>query len=222
LTFLYYKDTIAEEEKMKTIRFFELNGYKVIYGVSEVEIDPEKTRTAIAEALGVEYEDVPLLKKFNQLVEQYAKYPEPGPGELYVSDEEGVEAAAKVVGLEQHTRLTVEGETIPDWIGTKYHLKTGDTWTEAEIANIGEGLPDGAVLPEDLTADQRAEIADQKEAARIAALSPEEKTKELQARLEALADEADRLERRAKIQGMDFDSAEWYREHKEPIELKYA
>jgi hypothetical protein len=37
-----------------------------------------------------------------------------------------------------------------------------------------------------------------------------------------MADEADRQERRAKIQGKDFDAAVWYQEHKAPIEAKYA
>jgi hypothetical protein len=77
-------------------------------------------------------------------------------------------------------------------------------------------------LPADLTEAQRTEIAAQKEAKRIAALTPEAKETEKEARLDAAADEADRLERRAKIQGKDFDTAAYYAEKQSEIEAKYA
>jgi hypothetical protein len=207
---------------MESVRFFEANGFNVVYDVSPVSIDPEKTRSAIAQALDISPDDVSALEDLEGLIGQYAAYPQPGPGELHVSDDEGGGIKSKLAALGERQRLTLEGETIPDWMGTKYHLKTGDTWTEEEIAAIGEALPEGAVLPDNLTAEQRAEIAEQREAERLAALSPEEREAEKQSRLDALADEADRLSRRAQIQGNIFDTVAWYQEHKGPIEEKYA
>jgi hypothetical protein len=80
--------------------------------------------------------------------------------------------------------------------GREYHLKTAGRWAKVKIEHIGEALPDGAVLPNELTGSQRAEIAAQ--------------------------DEADRMERQAKIRGKDFDAAAWYAEHKAEAEAKYA
>jgi hypothetical protein len=207
---------------MKSVRFSVTNGYNVVYGVSLVSIDPEETRIAISAALKIPVDDVPFLENLNQLIEQYAAYPQPGPGELHVNDDEGASVESSLAMLGKHEKLTLEGEIIPDWVGTKYHLKTGDTWTEAEITTIGEALPGGAVLPDDLTTEQRAEIAAQKEVERIAALDPDAKEAEKQAQLDALADEADKLSRRAAIQGKDFDAAAWYQERQGSIEEKYA
>jgi hypothetical protein len=206
---------------MKSIRFSEVNGYNVIYGVSPVSIDPEETKAAISNALKISMDNVLSLDNLDHLIEQYAVYPRPGPKEYYVNDDEGSEKESGLATLGKHERLTLEGEIIPDWVGTKYHLKNGDTWTEAEIKAIGEALPVGAILPDDITAEQQAEIAAQKEAERIAALDPEAKEAEKQARLDALADEADRLSRRAQIQGAEFDAIAWYQEHKSSVEAKY-
>jgi len=53
-------------------------------------------------------------------------------------------------------------------------------------------------------------------------MTPEEKAAAKQAALDALADEADRLDRRAKIQQQAFDPVAWYREHSSTIEEKYS
>jgi hypothetical protein len=208
---------------MKSKRFFTKNGYDIVYGVSPVLIDPEETKNAIAQALGISPSEVPALtESLDNLTRLHAVYPDPGPGEIHISDDAGSEVELRLAALEEHTKLTLEDEVIPDWEGTKYHLKTDGVWAEEEITDVGVSLPEGAVLPEDLTKEQHEEIAAQKDAERIAALDPEKKAEELRVRLESLADEADRLSRRAAIQGTDFDAAAWYQEHKAPVELKYA
>jgi hypothetical protein len=205
---------------MKSKRFFTKNGYNIVYGVYPVLHDPEATKLAISQALGIFPEEVVSLEKsLDSLAGKYAVYPEPAPGELHVSDDEGTETEQKLAALKEHTCLTLEDKVIPNFVGTKYHIKFDDTWTEEEITDVGVSLPAGAVLPDDLTEAQQSEIAVQKEAERIASLDPEAKAAEKRARLAALAD---RLSRRAQIQGKAFDAAAWYREHKEPVELKYA
>jgi hypothetical protein len=207
---------------MKSIRFLEMNGYRVVYGVSQVSIDPEETKIAISEALKIPLNNVPFLENLNQLIEQYAVYPKPMPGEKHVDDEKGDKTVLRLMALGEHEMLTLEDETIPNWVGTKYHLKTNGIWTEVEIADVGIAVPEGAAFPDALTKEQRKEIADQREAARIAALSPEARIKEKEAQLTALADEAIHLKERAHIQGTEFDSVAWYQEHKASIEAKYT
>jgi hypothetical protein len=213
---------------MKSVRFSEIDGYKVVYGVLHQSIDPEETRSAIANELKIPLDDVVEQENLDQLIEQYGIYHKPEPGELYVTDEKGSEIDAQFQALKEHELLTLKDEAIPkceiipDWKGTKYHLKIDDIWAEGEITVIGTSMPEGSILPDDLTEAQRKEITEQKESARVAALEPEEREKELKARLIALADEADYLSRRAHIQGEEFDPVVWYQEHKAPIEAKYA
>jgi hypothetical protein len=163
-----------------------------------------------------------------RLYAEAAVYFPPGPGEKHLGPAEETLLTEKWAELRQeqqeqkHRVLTLAGEVIPDWRGAEYYLKTAGTWAKVKVEHIGEPLPEGSVLSDSLTPEQRAEIAGQAEAERIAALSPEEKEAERQARLDALADEADRLDRRARIQGSDFDAAAWYRENKVPVEAKYA
>jgi hypothetical protein len=178
------------------------------------------------DALGISEDELFAREDFEQLVEQHVVFSSPVAGEaLFEDDDSGVialQAAFKSLGETQNQFLDFSGAVIPDWRGTKYHLKAGGIWTEVEIADVGIAVPEGAVFPDALTEEQRKEIAEQREAARIAALSPEARAAELSARLEDLADKADQLERRAHIQGKEFDPKSWYQEHKGLIEEKYA
>lgn len=129
---------------------------------------------------------------------------------------------AKFDALGEHERLTNEGEVIPDWRGVEYWRKTGGKWVKDKIEFIGEAPPKGAVLQENITPEIQAEIAEQREAERIAAMPPEDRAKAKQAALDALADEADRLDRRSKIQRKAFDPIAYYDEHAKAVEAKYA
>jgi hypothetical protein len=194
----------------------------------KADISAEEARRNQAKAnVGVEEQNLrPVLEAIEaarpRLYAEAAVYFPPQEGEKHLSPAEEADLAGKWAALGEHEALTLTGEIIPDWRGAEYHLKTAGTWEKAKVERIGETLPEEAILPGDLTADQRAEIAGQEEAGRIAALDPEAKEAEKQARLDALADEADRLSRRAAIQGTEFDAAAWYRERKGPIEEKYV
>jgi hypothetical protein len=176
------------------------------------------------EALNISEDDLLGRKDLEQLVEQYSVFPDPIPGEaVFQDDDVQVKALERnFAALADNQFLDLGGELIPDWRGTEYHLKVDDTWTVVKITEAGVSIPEGAIISGDLTDDQRAEIAAQAETARIAALTPEARAAEKQDRLDALADEADHLSRRAQIQGTDFNAATWYQEHKAPIEEKYA
>jgi hypothetical protein len=210
---------------MKSVRYINIGGYKQVLSIEPRRIDPERTKLAAMQALGITEEVFIARNDFNQLVEQYAVYPEPMAGEAVYGDNDPAVIAleSKFKSLTEKQILDFDSaEIIPDLRGTKYHLKTNGVWAGAEITAIGVALPGGAVLPDNLTAEQQAEIAEQAEAARVAALTPVAKAAEKQNQLNALADEADRLSRRAQIQGESFDAAAWYQEHKAPVEEKYA
>jgi hypothetical protein len=209
-------------EQYMHIIFQQIGPYKVFLGTAKPSIAPKETEEAIAKALNIPADQVAYLEELDQLILQYAVYPPIGEGRMTVSPEEAAALDAKHKVLGEHERLTVEGQVIPDWVGSEYYRKDGAVWTKGKVEAIGAPLPEGAVLIPDLTAEQNQEIAAQHESVRISALSNEEKAKEKKNRLDALADEADRLERRAKIQGEEFDAVAWYQEHKAPIEAKYA
>jgi hypothetical protein len=156
------------------------------------------------------------------LFDEAGVYFPPGEGEKHLTKAEEALLAGKLSGLQKYEALTLTGEIIPDNRGREYWEKTGGVWAKTKIEEIGEGMPDGAILPESLTQAQRTEIAAQTEAERIAALTPEAKAAEKQGRLDAAADEADRLSRRAVIQGTEFDAAAYYAGKQAEIEALYA
>ena len=145
-----------------------------------------------------------------------------GPGHHCLADGEYETLKAKFDALGEHERLTLSGEVIADNRGVEYRRKDGGKWIQGKIENIGEKLPAKAVIADKLTPEQQQEISAQEEAERIAAMSAEDKAQAKQAALDALADEADRLDRRAKIQGKEFDPVAYYNERTGAIETKYA
>jgi hypothetical protein len=159
--------------------------------------------------------------EFTRLYEENPVYFLCGPGQCCCENYETLKA--KFDALKEHERLTDEGEIIPDWRGTEHWYRAAKgKWVNGKIEFIGEELPDKFILPENLTEEQRKEIAAQEEAERIAAMSKDDRAKAKQAALDALADEADRLDRRNKIQRKAFDPVAWYEEKAAEIEAKYA
>jgi hypothetical protein len=183
-------------------------------------------QAALARIPALEEELKPLVadyeKKREALFMANPVYFSPGPGAVQVDDETAAPLEEQFAMSGEHAKLTLQGPVIPDFRGVEYWRKQGGTWTKTKIEDIGVSPPSGSVLPENLTETQRAEIAAQEETSRIAAFTPQQKAAEKQVALDALADEAARLETRARIQGKDFDAAAWYAEHKTPIEAKYA
>jgi hypothetical protein len=185
-----------------------------------------ESEAAAARIPALEEELKPLIadyeKKRETLFLENPAYFSPGPGAVQVSDDEAADFETKLAALKEHEMLTLEGEILPDYRGVEYWKKQGSAWVKTKIEEAGVPLPQGSVLPDNLTEAQHTEIDAQKEAARIAAMTPEQKAAEIQTALDALADEAARLEKRAQIQGGEFDAASWYAERKAPVEAKYA
>jgi hypothetical protein len=193
---------------------------KVVKGFSDRTIDPVGTQKRIDEAKVLD----PNLNNIKEttLFKTYAVYLAPSTGRKILTEDELAALEEKFDWLEPHQELTEGGEIIPNWIGTEYWEKENGRWEKIKIEMAGIAVPSGGILPDALSPEQRQEISGQEEADRIAALSPEQRSEEVQRRLAALADEAVALEKRAQIQGSQFDAAAWYQEKKAALEAKYG
>jgi hypothetical protein len=190
--------------------YFEKDGEKILTEAEEADMVPKLA------AIQAEAERVAALTPEQKAAEKQARL------------EAAADEVDPVLSLQGHAALTLEGEIIPDWRGTEYHIKTAGTWAKAKAEHIGEALPGGAVPSDALTDAQRSEIAAQAEAERVAALAPEERAAEKQARIKAVIREAVTRKQEADLEAevngtpAEFDPVTWVRERKNEIEAKYA
>ena len=122
--------------------------------------------------------------------------------------------------------VTVDGETVVDLRGKKYHVKTGDTWGSYVIDGLGITV-DSDIEDADLTDEQRAEINEQQETERIDGLSAEDKTAEFTARDEVLLGQAVTMRSGLEIQGATVAAAKtqataWYDSAVADLKIKYG
>ena len=118
---------------------------------------------------------VALDAKRAQLMAENTVYCSPGPKNALVEEDQyekykAAEKSGYVVGL--------DGVPIVDNRGAAYWTKSGGAWAQTLVTCIGVEIPSGAVLQADLTDGQRAEIAEQFEAERVAGLSDEQRQAE--------------------------------------------
>ncbi|MFP3041908.1 hypothetical protein LQZ19_08810 [Treponema primitia] len=192
----------------------------------QAEAYAKKYQAAQAEAAALQEELQPLIDAHraahDQIFLDNPCYLNPGPGQKHITDEEAAALQAQFDALGEHEKLTVTGETIPDWHGVEYWSKIHEVWIKVAVDLPGRPLPEGAILPDDLSVAQHDEINAQTERDRIAALTPAQRAAAKQNALDALADEGTRLERRNQIQRKPFDAVAWYEEKAPAIEAKYA
>jgi len=203
---------------MKVRYKVKIGDYTIVTHVADAAVDPERTKEKIAPMIKPEMNDDDIKRLFNENL----VYANVGPEADLVSDETGSQVQDKLDEAGKHRRLLVSGEYIVDHRCCEYWIKKSGKWANEKIEEIGVELPEGAVLQEDFTPEQQEEIADWQETERIAGMSLEEKAAAKQSALDALADEADRLDRRSKIQEQAFDPIIWYKERARFIEAKYA
>jgi hypothetical protein len=204
-----------------------IEGYSIIRGFDVCPIDPEATKAAVEEQI----KQNPALAQgdLKALFETYAVYSvNTDSGQKVISRDEYMAHKAKFEALGKHQLLTETLEIIPDFRDAEYWEKQSGRWGKTQIKNIGETIPSGGIVPEALTAAQRAEIADQEKADRIAALSPEAKEAEKQAQIKTVIHEAVIKKQEAELEAevndapLTFDAAAWVRERKTEIEAIYA
>jgi len=205
---------------MKVIRFTEIDDKKIITGISDASADPEATKAKIAELENIPLDSVLSLENIEELFEKNKVYFRLGPEQIYKEDDEAAPLIEKLKGLDKNQKLLVDGEIIPDFIGTEYYLKVNGKWEKRKIECIGQA-PEGP-LQEELTPEQLEEIRMQEEESRICCMTSEQRADAVQRELDALADEAARFEKRAQIQGNVFDPAAWYQERAAAVREKYS
>jgi hypothetical protein len=219
------------EVQMKIIGFIEVDGYQIITSANDASADPEATKAEIAKQEGVDIELVLELDNYEELFEKNKVYFRPGPNQINMEDPEADPLIEKFKGLNKNRLLTLSGETVLNYIGTEYYLLENGKWKKIKIEHVGE-IPYGPTQ-EELTPEQSEEImaqeeserkakAQEEEKKRICCMTPEERDEALQRELDALADEAAKLEKRAQIQGKVFDPITWYQEQAAPVREKYS
>jgi hypothetical protein len=205
----------------------EVDGYSLIRGFDVCPVDPEATKAAVKEQIGKN----PALAQgdLGTLFETYAvQSGNTGPGRKAIGEDDGAVHKEKFEALGEYRRLTEGLETITNFRDSEYWQKQAGRWIKTKIECLGEIIPSDAFVSDTLTAAQRAEIAMQEKADRIAALSPEDKAAEKQAQIKAVIHEAVIKKQEAELEAevndtpLTFDSVAWARERKSEIEAIYA
>lgn len=112
-----------------------------------------------------------------RLVVANAVYTHPKPGEDLMEDNAVAEMAAKFALRGDGQALLLTGEYIADLRGRDFWLAS--PWRHMVIDKLGEEIPADAIIPDHLTPAQLSEIAASQEAERIAALTPEQLSAEI-------------------------------------------
>lgn len=133
--------------------------------------------------------------------------------------------ATKLATLAPDTRLLLDGTTVIDKIGDKYWTKTVDTWAETEISELNTEIPEGSFKWNDLDKAQVAEIEDQINRERIAAMTPEARTAEKDGLIAKALMSASLKKGEFEIMGSEDPlaaSQEWYAARVAEIEERYT
>lgn len=205
---------------MKAIGFIEINEYKIITTINDAGVDPEATKAEIEKRENITIDQAFNLENYGELFEKHKVYFQYGTEQILMEDSAAAELTSKFKELDQNQKLLITGEVIPDYVGKEYYLLVDGEWEKRKIERVGEA-PEGP-LQEELTREQLEEIRTQEEERRIRRMTPEQRAEAVQRELDALVDEAARLEKRAQIQGNEFDAVAWYQEREADVREKYS
>ncbi|MDR0454520.1 MAG: hypothetical protein LBH05_06900 [Deferribacteraceae bacterium] len=194
---------------METITFVEVENYQIIASINTASPDPEETNTKV-DAVIAKNPDILLRKTREELLTENMVFARLGQGQKNVDDDEGKKLEGIFDKLDQNEKLLLSGEVIADLRNTEYWIKQSGVWSKQKIERLGEALLPKAVLPEKLSQIQQSEIAEQTEAARLADLTPDQKTEEKEAALTAAKQEVRRLKEEAEIADEPFDAKAEY------------
>jgi hypothetical protein len=164
-------------------------------------------------------------QKRRALLEEYGvRFTIPGVEEIDAATE--TDLIAKLKTITAGNKLLLDGSIVIDNTGQKYWLQDGaQQWSEHVIDELGDTLPGGAVLERDLTNTQWDEIIDQKDLARIATLTPEQKDAEKTEMLAQALAEATQKKIEFEIQGHEdplLATQQWYAAREAEIEARYS
>jgi len=114
-----------------------------------------------------------------------------------IEDDEAVLIKQKLDAIGENKKLldkdgNDEYEYIDDYRDVEYWIKSANTWAKEKVEEIGQALPDGAILQENLTPEDQEEIRIQQEEERLATLTPKQRAEEGKRKIEARLDALDR------------------------------
>lgn len=148
-------------------------------------------------------------------------------GQREISPDQDLVDAFKA--LKRGELLTTSGDVVRDCRGMVYwniDAQTGD-WIKTVITTLGETKPVGSKLYKNLTDDDRADIRDQLDGERLAALTDDDRERLKAADIATAEHQAARMRSVAEIKGVSAAAAlanaqEWLAEREAEITEKYA
>lgn len=170
---------------------------------------------------------VELKKAFSEFMETEAVYFENGTDQV-ITDAEADSIRAVMVEATREGKLVDENlNKVVNNKGKIFWKKDGSDWIKTEIKKIGIDAPKGAIEENNLTDDQKKDIAEWKEKKRILELTSAQKIFEKESAIEAAASQADDMRGKLTIQGTSEKDAlsqaqAWYSDRVSEIEKKYA
>jgi len=169
--------------------------FTIIRFITDITWDPVKTEKKIKSMITPEMTEEDKKRLYMDNLEP-ADY---GSEAEVIEDDEAEIIKQKLDAMDENKKLldkddNDEYEYIDDYRDVEYWIKSADTWTKEKLMEIGQALPSGAILQENLTSEQQQEISAQQEKERFDALTPEQQAKEKKAKIKARFAEIDRLD----------------------------
>lgn len=187
--------------------------------------DEVKYRNAL-EAMKVRQEELrPLARaraeKIIALRLQNAVHFEPRTGEVIMAAAEADERLEAIQNAPQGTLIALGGSIVEDNRGKVFFRRISGKWGRTHIVKLGDKIPSGAILEQDVTETQRTEI----ERDRVRALPEELRMKEREKVLSLVLKSAGAMRSDLEIQG-DPDalqkSQDWYQAERARLETLYG
>ena len=169
-----------EGTSVKIIHEEKIGGHIVVRFIANATVDGQATIRAAETAKGRKLTD----EETEQLFNDPSRLVYCGVGEEgeRVEDAAAEPVQAKLDAMGEHQRVEKIGdgeyEYIDDYRDVEYWIKESNTWQKVKVEEIGLTPPEGAVLLENVTMEMQAEIHEQQEEERLAALTPEQRAKE--------------------------------------------
>jgi hypothetical protein len=207
---------------MKIKRTESIGEYKIIRDIEDPTPNPVATEDEAFHHVTVAEYKAMSEAELKELFNQYVVYAEPGPDGELIQDNIAESILLKLAALKKHEKLRDNLAVLPDWRSVEFWHKANGVWYKQKINQIGVMPPDGFILPDELTPEQRAEIAVQEEINRLTNLTAEQRVKEKETVLKSLQAEALRRKEMAEIADEQFDAKAWYQTEAAKINAKYA
>lgn len=195
---------------------------KIIIEKDKLEVEYDKRISLMAELKELQKN---VATKRKEIFKSNVIYFDTKPSEKIIEDSEYLELFENFDNCPDNYLLKRNGVEIVDLRGVKYYINDG-AWIEKLIEKIGVELESSGKLFEDLTDEEKKEIADEIEVKRVLSLSAADKMLEKESIIELLAVQGATMRSKLEIQGSTAatalkNSKTWYDSEVLKIEAKY-